>query len=165
MAQTEIGPEGHKLFWVVLVLLAFLAGFLLSKKRFFSLSKIPLRSLFSNEKVSIQLEKDALYYPDHLKLTVKNTGNADVDLDQPLLVFDSFWLKRKFKIKGMENRTFYPLYLERGKTHHLDIDIYRFYRHDKRLKRYPKVKVYIRNVKGQKLGSRSVFLRKTLIKF
>jgi len=164
-AQSEIGPEGNKLFWVGLVLLAFGAGFLLAKKRFPSFRTKPIQSLFSKEKVHVLLEKDAKYYPDNLRLTVKNTGNADVDLDQPLLVFDNFWLKRKFKIKGSDKRQFYPLYLDKGKTHVLDIDIYRFYRHDKRLKKFPKVKIYIRNVKGKKLGSRSVFLRKTLIKF
>ena len=98
-------------------------------------------------------------------MKVKNAGNSDIDLGQPLLVFDNFWLKRKFKLKGMENRTFYPLYLEKGKTHTLQIDLTRFYSHDKKLKKFPKAKISVFNVKGKRLKSKSIYLRKTLIKF
>ena len=106
-----------------------------------------------------------MYYPDYLKLTVKNSGNTDVDLDRPLMIFDNFWLKRRFRLNGMDNRLFYPLYLERGKIHTLDVDLYRFYRHDKRLKKFPKVKIVVSDVKGRRLASKAVYLRKTLFKF
>lgn len=165
MAQNEIGPEGEKLLWVFIILLVFPVVYLLVSRRKNKHKTKTARPLFNRENVRISLEKDALYYPDYLKLTVKNTGNTDIDLDRPLLVFDNFWLKRKFRLKGMENRNFYPLYLEKGKTHSLNIDLARFYRHDKSLKRFPKVKLLVTNVKGKKLGSRSVFLRKTLFKF
>ncbi|WP_346862400.1 hypothetical protein [uncultured Draconibacterium sp.] len=164
-AQNEIGPEGNKLLWTFLVLLAVTAAFVFTAKPFKKKPQKEKKPLFPNRKVLITLEKDALYYPDNLSLAVKNTGNIDIDLDQPLLVFDNFWLKRKFKLKGMGNRTFYPLYLEKGKTHTLQIDLSRFYGHDKRLKKFPKAKVYLADVKGRKLGSKSVFLRKTLFKF
>ena len=65
----------------------------------------------------------------------------------------------------MDNRMFYPLYLEKGKNHTLDIDLYRFYRHDKGLKKYPKVKIVVFDVKGRRLAGKAVFLRKTLFKF
>ena len=123
------------------------------------------KPFFKLRRIQVTLEKDRLYYPDVLTLTVKNTGNVDLDLDKPLLIFDNFWLKRKFKIKGMENYTFYPLYLEKNKTHTLEIYLNRFYSHDKRLKRYPKVKIIISDVKGRRLGKKSIFLRKTLFKF
>lgn len=165
-AQNEIGPEGHKLVWVFLVIIALIGGiFLATANPFRKKEKKAKTPFFQFSKVQVGLEKDALYYPDKLTLTVKNTGNADVDLDRPLLVFDNFWLKRKFRIKGMENRTFYPLYLEKGKTHTLRIDLDRFYGHDKKLKAFPKARVIVFDVKGKKLGSRSVFLRKTLFKF
>ncbi len=165
LAQNEIGPEGHKLLWLFLLLVLFAVAlfFLLSRNKK-SKSK-PSRSFFVGKSVRVELEKDALYYPDRLKLRVKNTGNHDIDLDQPLLVFDNFWLKRKFRLKGFANRNFYPLFLERGKTHTLEIDLNRFYQHDKRLRRFPKTKVIVSNVKGKRLGSRSVFIRKTLFRF
>ena len=162
-AQNEVGPEGEKLLWVVVVLVIVIVASTIGA-RYFSKTKSS-HTWFVREKVNISLEKDALYYPDYLTLKVKNTGNTDIDLGQPLLVFDNFWLKRKFKLKGMANRNFYPLYLEKGSEHSLHVDLNRFYRHDKRLKRFPKVKVYLRNVKGKRLGSRAVYLRKTLFKW
>ena len=65
----------------------------------------------------------------------------------------------------MGNRTFYPQYLEKGKTHTLQIDLTRFYSHDKSLKKFPKAKIVISDVKGKRLGSTSVYLRKTLFKY
>ena len=163
-AQNEIGPEGDKLVWVFLILIAAGLSFLIFRKKDKKDAKVK-KQLFQNRKVNIKLEKDSLYYPDNLKLTVKNSGNIDIDLDRPLLVFDNFWLKRKFKLKGMGNRTFYPLYLEKGKSHTLQIDLTRFYSHDKSLKKFPKAKVSVFDVKGKRLGSKSVYLRKTLFKY
>lgn len=163
-AQNEIGPEGNKLLWVILVLLVIIMSFFLFRKKDAKKSK-EKKPLFEKRKVKIELEKDSLYYPDNLTLIVKNTGNTDIDFDQPLLIFDNFWLKRKFKLKGMANRTFYPLYLEKGKIHTLQIDLNRFYSHDKSLKKFPKAKISVSDVKGRRLGNKSVYLRKTLFKF
>jgi hypothetical protein len=164
-AQNEIGPEGHKLLWTILFVVLVIAVLVLGRR--FSRKTITKsdKKLFANQKVRVELEKDSVYYPDRLWLKVINTGNVDVDLDRPMLVFDNFWIKRKFRLKGTNNRTYYPLYLERGKTHSLEIDLTRFYGHDKRLKKFPKAKVMIQNVKGKNLGSRAVFLRKTMLKF
>jgi len=165
LAQNEIGPEGNKLIWTLLFVAVLIVAFVINVRLSPKSATKSSKKLFSVKRIRVKLEKDARYYPDHLILKVKNTGNTDLDLDQPLLVFDNFWLKRKFKLKGMASRTFYPLYLESGKAHSLDIDLTRFYGHDKRLKKFPKAKVLIRDVKGRKLGSSSVFLRKTLFKF
>ena len=163
-AQNEIGPDGDKLIWILLIVLALAVAFYLlggtGKKR-----RIHLKSWLNRKGVRVEIKKDRVYFPDYLSLSIKNTGNVDVDLDRPLLVFDNFWLKRNFRINGMNNRTFYPLYLEKGKTHTLEIDIARFYRHDKKLKRYPKIKIRVNDVKGKALGQASVYLRKTLIRF
>lgn len=164
-AQNEVGPEGHKLMWGLLVLLVVTAVFVFTTKPFKKNRQKEKKPLFPNRKLQINVEKDALYYPDNLKLSVKNSGNIDVDLDQPLLVFDNFWLKRKFKLKGMGNRTFYPLFFEKGKSHTLQIDLTRFYGHDKSLKKFPKATIYLFDVKGKKLGKKSTYLRKTLFKF
>ena len=159
-AQNEIGPEGDKIVWVLLILAAVIIISVVFSKR--GKDKQPL---FARQRIKIELQKDRLYYPDNIKLSVKNTGNTDIDLDRPMLVFDNFWLKRKFRLKGMESRTFYPLYFVKGNTHTLNIDLNHFYLYDRKLKRYPKVKVTLFNVKGRRLGSNSVYLRKTLVKF
>ncbi len=163
-AQNEIGPEGDKLIWFLLIpVLIIVLFFVFRKKNKKTTTK--QKPFFQRSKIKIELEKDKLYYPDSLTLKVKNIGNSDIDLDKPLLILDNFWLKRKFKLKGMGNRTYYPLYLEKGKTHSLQIDLTRFYSHDKKLKKFPKAKLIIYDVKGKKLGSKSVYLRKTLFKF
>lgn len=164
-AQNEIGPEGHKLLWIILLFLGISAVFIYTSKPFKKRAKKGSRPFLRRAKVQIKLNKDALYYPSNLSLTVKNEGDSDLDIDKPLLVFDNFWLKRKFRLKGQDNYSFYPLFLEKGKTHTLQINLDRFYSHDKKLRKFPKAKVYLTDVKGKKLGSKSVFLRKTLFKF
>lgn len=159
-AQSEIGPDGEKLVWLMLILIVGIAVMIGVRKK--GKAKKPM---FVREKVKVELVKDRLYFPDSVKLSVKNTGNVNLDLDRPVLVFDSFWLKRKFKLKGIDNRTLYPLYLEQGKVHTLNIDLNHFYSYDKKLKNYSKIKITVFNVNGKSLGKKSVFTRKTLIKY
>ena len=164
-AQNEIGPDGDKLLIILLLIIVLgLVFWLLNRFEKKKKSK-PKKPFFQFRRIKVNLEKNSLYYPNTLTLTVKNTGNVDLDLDKPLLIFDNFWFKRNFKINGIGNRTIYPLYLETGKTHTLEIDIMRFYAHDKKLKKYPKIKIVIFDVKGRLLGSKVVFLRKTLLKY
>ena len=164
-AQNEVAPDGDKLLGIIVFIAVLGIVFLVLNRSGKKKTKTKKQPFLQFNKIHISLEKDRVYFPDTLKLTIKNTGNTDIDLDKPLLVFDNFWLKRKFKIKGMENRSFYPLYLEKGKTHTLEIDINRFYYHDKSLKKFPKAKIIVYDIKGKRLGNKSVYLRKTLIKF
>lgn len=159
-AQNVVGPDGDKLIWLLLVVLAAIIVFVVFRKK-----GDKKRPFFAREKIQIELEKDRVYFPDYLILNVKNIGNVDIDLDGPLLVFDNFWRKRKFRLKGTDNRIFYPLYMAKGYTHTLNIDLNHFYSYDKKLKRYPKVKITLFNIKGKRLGSSSIYLRKTLMKF
>ena len=164
MAQDVVGPEGHKLWWILagVLLLLLIAGVTIGLRN----RSLAVANPFTGKKrIAVELSKDRKYYPDYVKLIVTNTGRADLDLAGPLLVFDNFWLKRKFRLTGMNNYRFYPLLLGAGKTHELNIDINRFYRHDNRLKRFPKIRIVINETTGKRLGSRSVFLRKTLFKF
>lgn len=160
-ARNEIGPDGDKIIWFLATLLLGIALYIF----FTNLTGKKRKPLFLREKVKIDLKKDRLYFPDNVKLEVINTGNTDIDLDKPLLVFDNFWLKRKFRLKGTDGHTFYPLYLEKKKIHQLNIDLNHFYSYDKKLIRYPKLKVLVFNVKGKKLGKSVIYLRKTLIRF
>ncbi len=162
--QNEIGPEGHKLLWLALFLIVAISGLFV----FFSPFKLKrkITNPFTKERsVAVRLVKDRLYYPDSLELIVENTGAKAVDIEQPLLVFSSMWLKRKFRLKGTNNASFYPLYLDKGQSHSLNIDLNRFYAHSKSLKGLPKAKVILFEANGRKLGSQSVFLRKTLFKY
>ncbi len=164
LAQNEVGPDGQKLLWGVLAIAGLVVAFVVLKKKGKKNNSSKRRPFFAFRRVRVELNKDRMYYPDALQLIIKNTGNIYIDLDRPLLVFDNFWLKRKFRLNGAGNRIFYPLYLEKGHEHTLEIDINRFYYHDKRLKKFPKAKMIIYDVEGRRLGSASVYLRKTLFK-
>jgi hypothetical protein len=161
LASNEVGPEGHKLLWILLLLaIAVVAAFFLLTQ---NKSKSGFRIGFSTgKKVKVELKKDRLYYPQYLELTVTNNGKNDVDLAGPLLILKGFWYKRKFKLKGTNQNWFYPVFLSRNQSHILHIDLHRFYGFDKTLKGLPKAKVVVSDVNGRHLGSRQVMLRKTL---
>ncbi len=160
-AQETIGPDGDKLIWIfAVVVLLLVVLYFIGKQSSFNGIQFSFK-----KRIRVNLVKDRKYYPDVIQMTLTNTGSHDVDIGQPVLVFDNFWFKRKFKLKGTNNYHFYPLILGNGESHSLQIDLDRFYKHDYRLKKYPKVKLIIAEREGRKLGSRSVFLRKTLFKF
>lgn len=120
------------------------------------------KEFFRRNRVSVKLEKNRLYYPEFLKLIVYNRGKHDVDIDTPLLIFSSIWVSRKFKLKGLGSSFAYPLYLSGGQTHTLVVDLDRFYRFDRYLKRLPRVRVVVYTTGGRRLGSCKLLLRKTL---
>lgn len=146
--------------WLIL-----LAGVLLLVGIRFLIRRIKYTNWSVKQKVRVEIGKSRLYYPEFIALTLTNTGSSDIDIDRPLLVFDNWWLKRKFRISGVEGRQVYPLFLEKGKSHSLNIDLSPFYGYDRKLKGYPKINIIIYNVKGKYLGKHSVFLRKTFFKF
>jgi len=115
-------------------------------------------------RLETELTKNRTYFPDFLTLTIRNTGRSAVDIDRPLLTFETFMMKRNFRIKGTDGYHFYPLYLESGKTHSLRIDLNRFYIHDKQLKRYSRATISIFSVQGKKLDRKSIMLRKTFFR-
>ena len=160
LIPTGIPFIDDNLHWLVL-----LAGVLLFVVIRFLIGKIKYTNWSVKQKVRVEIGKSRLYYPEYIALTVTNTGSSDIDIDRPLLVFDIWWLKRKFRISGVEGRQVYPLYLAKGKSHSLNIDLSPFYGYDRKLKRYPKINIIIYNVNGKYLGKHSVFLRKTFFKF
>lgn len=164
LANNEIGPEGHKLVWllVIIAIAGLAAGFFLLKHKGAGGFKFsfPVR-----KKVTVDLKKDRLYYPRYLELTVTNQGKSDVDLGNPMLLLSSIWVTRKFKLKGTNKNWYYPLYLMKNQTHTLNIDLHRFYGFDRTLKRLPRARVVVKDEKGRQLGSRKVLLRKTLFNF
>lgn len=158
--QTGIPVVDKNLYWLLPVLAVL--GVFASISLFNNLKS---RAWFTNQKIKVEIGKSRLYYPEYVKLTITNTGKVDVDLDRPLLVFDNFWIKRKFRISGVEGRDIYPIFLEKGKSHSLNIDLSSFYDYDRKLKRYPKASIVVFNMQGKRLAGHAVYLRKTLIKF
>lgn len=120
--------------------------------------------IFRKNRLSVALAKNKLYFPEYIRLSVRNSGEKDIDIDRPLLTFSYLFLKRKFSLKGINGYHFYPLLLEPGKVHDLNIELNHFYRYDAHLKKYPKVTVSIKDVNNRYSASKSVMLRKTLFR-
>ena len=167
LTEKVIGPEGHKLLWVAVIIIFIIViwGISVKLKVRSTIHKKYKYPLIKRKKIKISVKKDRLYYPDFVELTIMNTGNTDVDIDNPLLVFSNYWISRKFRLKGTSSYNFYPLYLSKGEKHTLNIDLNRFYNHDKSLKRFPRIKIVIYEVNGSRLDSGKVMLRKTLFNF
>ncbi len=160
LTPTGIPLIDNNLHWMIL-----LAGVLVFALVRSLIGKIKYTNWSKKQKARVEIGKSRLYYPEYITLTITNTGRSDIDIDRPMLVFDNWWLKRKFRISGIEGRTIYPLFLEKRKSHSLNIDLSPFYGYDRKLKSYPKINIIIYNVNGKYLGKHSVFLRKTFFKF
>jgi hypothetical protein len=114
------------------------------------------------KKLEILLDKDRLYLPKTLFLTVKNTGNEPIDINNPVVVFSQYFIRRKLKLKGSEGRNYYPLFLDPGMSHELSIDMNSFFQYDPSLKKYSRLTVYITELNGKVSGSKSIKVRKSL---
>jgi len=118
----------------------------------------------SKKKLEIVLDKDRLYMPRTIFLTIKNTGNEPVDIDNPLVVFSHYFIRRKLKLKGSEGRIYYPLFLDPGMSHELNIDMNSFFQYDPSLKKYSRLTVNITDINGKVSGSKSIMVRKSLFR-
>ena len=164
-SQTKVQPDGYKLLIGLLILLAIpVIVFLFSKmrKKKASPQKQP-PGFFKRKKLKIELTKDRKYRPKNLTLHIRNIGKKDVDIEAPLLVFRKIWNVRKFKLKGINKQEIYPLYLERNKVHEVQVDLTVFYNHDRKLKKYYRAKVILKDTKGKKYSSKNITLRKSLV--
>ena len=163
LAQTPVNPEGYKLFWfagfiIFCIAVAYLFQYIRKKQGKSFSSNIR----FKRKKLQVELTKDRLIRPKILTLTITNIGNRYVDLEAPLLEFRKLWSKRKFKLKRVNNLEVYPLYLEVGKKHVVNIELIHFFEHDRKLKRFYWGRIFLQDVDGKKFKSKHVSLRKSL---
>jgi hypothetical protein len=116
------------------------------------------------KKLKIFLDKDRLYMPRTIYLTVKNIGKGPVDINNPMVVFSHYFIRRKLKLKGSEGRNYYPLFLDSGMIHELSIDMNSFFQYDPSLKKYSRLTVSISDLNGKVTGSKSIMVRKSLFR-
>lgn len=163
LGQNEVAPEGYKLLWFVLILVAIPIAYYFINKLVQKPGSQKGRSVsVFRRKLKIDLLKDRSYRPNVLTLKITNRSRKDFDLEAPVLCFRKIWSKRKFKLKGINRYEIYPLYLEAGKTHELRIDLSVFHSHDRNLKRFYWAKIRVRDTKGKKYSSPYITLRKSL---
>ena len=122
-----------------------------------------LSFLFRKVQLNVHLEKDRLFYPKVLTMTIRNTGNQPADISAPVLEYRKIWSKRKFKLNGVSGQQIYPLLLDPGKVHRLPIETVTFHQYDSEIKSYYWARIYVSDVEGRKWKSNDVKLRKSLV--
>ncbi|TKG94519.1 hypothetical protein EYV94_11250 [Puteibacter caeruleilacunae] len=169
LAQNEIGPEGGKLYWLLLIILLPFAIILLNSRyerkngaAFKGLKNLNWFGGSSKRRLDVALRKDQKYNPTRVKLIIRNTGNQAIDLAPPLLSFNGLFTKRSFLIKSVNGQLIYPLYLEPGREHKIDINLQGFYNKDKKLKSFGFVKLSVKDVKGRRFNAPKVRVNKYL---
>lgn len=163
LAQTPVHPEGYKLLWFAGFIILFVAiGFLVQNIRKKQGISTKSKFRFTRKKLMVELTKDRLIRPKVLTLKIKNTGKRYIDIEAPVLIFRKLWSKRKFKLKRINNKEVYPLYLEAGKSFTVPIELSRFFEHDKKLKRFYWGRIIIQDIDGKTFKSKHVSLRKSL---
>lgn len=118
---------------------------------------------FKKVKLEVSFKKDKLFHPNILTLTIRNTGKHEADLDAPVLEFSKIWSKRKFKLNGINGQQVYPLYLQPGITHQLQIETATFHQYDRSIKSFYWARIFVSDVEGRKWKSNKVKLRKSLV--
>lgn len=119
--------------------------------------------LLNKVHLEVELEKDKLFRPRVLTLTIRNTGKNEVEFEAPVLEFRKIWSKRKFKLNGISGRQIYPLFLEPGDTHQLVIETSQLHQYDKSIKSFYWAQVHVSDLVGRKWKSKPLKLRKSLV--
>jgi hypothetical protein len=114
-------------------------------------------------KLDVTLEKDKLYRPHVLTMTIRNIGKHEADLNAPIIEFRKIWTKRKFKVNGIKGQQVYPLLLYPGITHELEIETITFHQYDREIKSFYWARIFVSDIEGHKWKSNKVKLRKSLV--
>lgn len=160
--QNEVKSNAPEFFLFLAVILfvplLFFAGSYFLKKK-----NGKKKRWFSKGKLEVRLTGNKRYRPDALTLTVRNNQSDAVDLEAPVLIFRKLWSIRQFKLKGINRAEIYPLLLESGKTHELQLKLDVFHKHDPTLRSYYWAMVRIKNTTGRNYSTNYITLRKSLI--
>lgn len=159
------GVEKETLIWIIIILAILLIAVLgFEIQRLFQRKKPKgFFSLFRKVKLEIILEKDRLFHPKVLTMTIRNIGKNEADIDAPVLEFRKIWTTRKFKLNGVAGNQLYPMYISRGKMHQLQIETSTFHQYDRTIKSYYWARILVSDIEGRKWRSNKVKLRKSLV--
>jgi hypothetical protein len=152
-----VGPEGHKLIWVFLILvaIAFAAWVVLRKKG---------HSWLSFNTLKVEIQKNKIYHPETVTLSVKNKRTKAVVIDSVNLTFRGFNKKRSFKITQVAGKKIYPLFLEAGNNHTIVIALASFYSKFPKLKKMARLRIEVNTKQGKTHKTRYLLLKPTLFR-
>ena len=162
----ETDPEKLQLIRIIAVLLTILIVIIGWEAWNFSLKIKNSGGFFrflKKVKLEVVLEKDRLFRPQVLTITITNTGKYEADLDAPILEFRKIWTKRKFKLNGIKGQQVFPLFLNPGITHQIRVETVTFHQYDREIKSFYWARIYVSDIDGRKWKSNRVKLCKSLV--
>jgi len=165
VSQIASGVEKETLVWIIIflsIILVAVLGFGI-KKNLRKGSSSGFSRLFKKVQLEITLEKDRLFRPQVLTMTIRNTGKNEADIDAPVLEFRKIWTTRKFKLNGVSGNQIYPMYISPGKRHQLRIETSTFHQYDRSIKFFYWARILVNDVEGRKWKSNKIKLRKSLV--
>lgn len=165
VTQIASGVEKETLVWIIIIL-----SILLLVVLAYEIQKISRKGysfnffrFFKKVRLEISLEKDRLFRPQVLTMTIRNTGKNEADIHAPVLEFRKIWTSRKFKLNGVGGNQIYPMYISPGKIHQLRIETISFHQYDRAIKSFYWARILVSDVNGRKWKSNMVKLRKSLV--
>ena len=165
VSQLAEGVEKETLVWIIIVL-----SILLLVVLGFELRKVSRKNhmynfmrFFRKIELVVSLDKDRLFRPQVLTLTIRNTGKYEADINAPVLEFRKIWSTRKFKLNGINGNQIYPMFIDVGKVHQLRIETSTFQQYDRSIKSFYWARIFVSDVEGRKWKSNKVKLRKSLV--
>ncbi|WP_025862908.1 hypothetical protein [Prolixibacter bellariivorans] len=159
----DVGPEGYKILWTLVAILAPLVVYLLWKKiswrKLFQVKTYREQS-FGNTELSISLNGEPEFKPIVLYLKMTNHSGHTKDIKAPVIVFKRWRSSRKFRIRKVNESEIYPLLLDPNQSHELTIHLEPFYRQEPILRTATRVRMEVEEVRGsERLRSRFVRLK------
>lgn len=159
LLQIEIiGPQGDKLVWVFLFVALIVAlVFFFNKKRTFAWPSLINRVLVS-------IEKNKVYHPTTIQLKVVNKTAKAIVIENPIIRFKRGKTTSAYKIKKVNAKNIYPLYLEPAKTHLLPVDLDPFFEYNPKLKKFNRLRIEFTYNQNKQKSSNYLLLRPTLFR-
>lgn len=153
-----VGPQGDKLIWVLLIMVAIaLMAYFFVRKSSFNLPSF-------KSKVIVKAEKNKIYHPTVIHLKIENRKKKAIVIEHPVVRFRRGRNTKAFKIRAVNARSIYPLYLEANKTHELAVALEPFYEYDPKLKKFSRLRIeFIYDKEIQKISS-YLILKSTLFR-
>lgn len=153
-----VGPQGDKLIWVFLILVIIgITAFILTRKNHFSIFSF-------RKKIIVTIQKNKVYHPSVIQLNIENKSKKAIVIEHPVIRFKSGRKNIAFKIKAVNARVIYPLFLEIGKTHQLPVALEPFYDYNPKLKKFSRLRIEFKYDKEKQKKTRYLLLKPTFFR-
>jgi hypothetical protein len=154
-----IEPQGDKLLWLLLVIITIVAFLAFKNKKWKKIHLYPQK-----RNLQLNIKKNKTYHPTVLHFEIKNKTNKALDIENPVIRFKKGRKSKAYKIKAVNTRTIYPLFLDKGETHHLPVTLEPFYQHNQMLKKFSMVRFEFTYNKNKYKKSTYILLKPTLFR-